>query len=55
MINYAELELTEACSCVDEGYGADSLCERCKGRGEVLTENGKTLISFVRKHLFTEE
>lgn len=37
------------------GYADESrmTCSRCKGSGEVLTENGKTLIELVQRHIYT--
>lgn len=49
-----ELDLTEQCHCIDSEGDAYSYCSYCEGKGEVLTENGKTMLKFLRKFMFTD-
>lgn len=51
---YLDLNLTENCHCVSEYGHADSYCYNCDGDGEVLTDEGRKLLRFMRKYLFKE-
>jgi hypothetical protein len=47
------LDLTEDCRCIDEDGDANDYCRYCNGTGEVLTDNGRAMIKFLRNFMFT--
>lgn len=51
---FIDLNLTEKCYCMEYSDTPSTWCKNCDGTGEILTENGKELLRFFRKHMFTE-
>ena len=46
------IALTDVCHCVEDDE-PNKYCPYCDGKGEVLTEDGRKLIKFMREYLFS--